>query len=82
MRLNRLTAVKVQQVRYSGLYADGGGLHLQVTQGSDGKLNKSWLFRFSIRDGRISHVREYFNPVIAAYAFRRKIANAFIIETL
>jgi integrase len=50
MRLNRLTAVKVQQARKSGLYADGGGLHLQVTQGVDGSLNKSWLFRFSVRD--------------------------------
>ena len=41
-----------------------------------------YVFRFSIRDGRVSHVREYFNPVIAAYAFRRKIANAFLVETL
>jgi integrase len=50
MRLNRLTVVKVQQVRKPGLYADGGGLYLQVTQAVDGVLNKSWLFRFSIRD--------------------------------
>src|SRR6266851_1244326 len=50
MRLNRLTAVKVQQVRNPGLYADGGGLHLQVTLGIDGAVNKSWLFRFSVRD--------------------------------
>jgi integrase len=50
MRLNRLTGVKVQQVRNRGLYADGGGLHLQVTLGVDGSINKSWLFRFSIRD--------------------------------
>jgi ketosteroid isomerase-like protein len=49
----------------------------------DGRpYRNKYVFRFSIRDGRISHVREYFNPVIAAYAFRRKIANAFIIETL
>lgn len=49
----------------------------------DGRAYRNkYVFRFSIRDGRISHVREYFNPVIAAYAFRRKIANAFIIETL
>jgi integrase len=59
MRLNRLTAVRVQQVRKSGLYADGGGLHLQVTQGVHGILNKSWLFRFSIRDaGKPSGRRE------------------------
>jgi integrase len=39
-------------VRKPGLYADGGGLHLQVTQGVDGAMNKSWLFRFSVRDAR------------------------------
>jgi integrase len=59
MRLNRLTRVKVQQVRKPGLYADGGGLHLQVTQGIDGVPNKSWLFRFSVRDaGKPSGRRE------------------------
>jgi integrase len=50
MRLNRLSAVKVQQVRKRGLYADGGGLHLQVTEGVDESVNKSWLFRFSVPD--------------------------------
>jgi len=50
---------------------------------SDGRAYRNrYVFRFSIRDGRISHVREYFNPVTAAYAFRRKIANTFMIETL
>src|ERR1700688_3716347 len=50
MRLNRLTAVRVQQVRKPGFYPDGGGLYLQVTQGASGALNKSWLFRFSVPD--------------------------------
>jgi ketosteroid isomerase-like protein len=50
---------------------------------SDGRpYRNKYVFRFSIRDGRVSHVREYFNPVIAAYAFRRKIANSFLVETL
>jgi ketosteroid isomerase-like protein len=50
---------------------------------SDGRSYRTkYVFRFSIRDGRVSHVREYFNPVIAAYAFKRKIANSFLIETL
>jgi ketosteroid isomerase-like protein len=49
----------------------------------DGRpYRNKYVFRFSIQDGRISHVREYFNPVIAAYAFKRKIANSFIVETL
>jgi ketosteroid isomerase-like protein len=50
---------------------------------ADGRSYRNkYVFRFSIRDGRISHVREYFNPVIAAYAFKRKIANSFVVETL
>ncbi len=50
---------------------------------SDGRPYRNrYVFRFSIRDGRICHVREYFNPVTAAYAFKRKIANAFTVETL
>lgn len=50
---------------------------------TDGRPYRNrYVFRFSIRDGRISHVREYFNPVIAAYAFKRKIANSFVVETL
>jgi len=49
----------------------------------DGRpYRNKYVFRFSIRDGRVNHVREYFNPVIAAYAFKRKIANSFIVETL
>lgn len=50
---------------------------------SDGRpYRNKYVFRFLIRDGRVSHVREYFNPVIAAYAFKRKIANSFLVETL
>jgi integrase len=51
MQLNRLTAVRVQQVRKPGFYPDGGGLYLQVTQGAaKDVVNKSWLFRFSVSD--------------------------------
>ena len=50
---------------------------------ADGRpYRNKYVFRFSIRGDRISHVREYFYPVIAAYAFRRKIANSFLIGTL
>jgi hypothetical protein len=34
MRLHRLTAVRVQQIRKPGFYPDGGGLYLQVTEGA------------------------------------------------
>jgi hypothetical protein len=40
------------------------------------------VFRFSLVGGKISHVREYFNPIISAYAFRRKIANNLSIDSL
>jgi integrase len=51
MQLNRLTAVRVQQLRKPGFYPDGGGLYLQVTQGAaEDVVNKSWLFRFSVSD--------------------------------
>jgi integrase len=29
------------------LYADGGGLYLQVTPGNNGHISKSWIFRFA-----------------------------------
>jgi integrase len=41
----RLTARKVETVRKAGLYADGGNLFLQVTEGGP----KSWIFRYSKR---------------------------------
>lgn len=37
-------ALKVQRLAERGLYADGGGLYLQVT----GKSAKSWVFRFML----------------------------------
>jgi integrase len=57
MKLNRLTAIRVQQIRKPGFYSDGGGLYLQVTEGAPDPddpdkvtVNKSWLFRFSVSD--------------------------------
>lgn len=50
---------------------------------SDGRpYRNKYVFRFLIEEGRVSHVREYVNPIIAAYAFGRKIANSFLIEAL
>ncbi|HEV2575115.1 MAG TPA: integrase arm-type DNA-binding domain-containing protein [Beijerinckiaceae bacterium] len=44
---NRLTPKEIEHKTKPGLYADGGGLYLQVAQGG----TKSWLFRFMM-DGR------------------------------
>ena len=50
---------------------------------ADGRSYRNrYVFRFSIVGGKISHVREYFNPIISAYAFRRKIANNLSIDSL
>lgn len=46
----RLTGLKVSKVKKPGLYADGGGLYLQVTAShSEGskEVSKSWLFRYA-----------------------------------
>jgi integrase len=42
----RLTSLAVERARKPGLYADGGGLYLQVS----GVRGRSWIFRFMIRD--------------------------------
>jgi hypothetical protein len=43
-QIHKLTALKVEKLKKTGLYADGGNLYLQIT--SSGV--KSWLFRFMI----------------------------------
>jgi integrase len=39
----RLTALKVEKAKQSGMYADGGGLYLQVTAGG-----ASWVYRYML----------------------------------
>src|SRR5262245_3056945 len=43
--IGRLTALKVSRAVKSGMYADGGGLYLQVT----GNGAKSWIYRYMLR---------------------------------
>ena len=40
--INQLTAIKVQKLKAPGYHADGGGLHLQVSQTG----SKSWIFSY------------------------------------
>jgi integrase-like protein/Arm domain-containing DNA-binding protein len=42
--IHRLTALSVTKARGRGLYADGGGLYLQVSRNG----SRSWLFRYTI----------------------------------
>src|SRR5262245_16430884 len=39
----RLTALKVEKAKQPGMYADGGGLYLQVTKGG-----ASWIYRYML----------------------------------
>src|SRR6516225_10020800 len=48
--LNRLTATALKRTK-PGLYIDGGGLYLQITEAKGGGCNRSWLFRYKV-DGR------------------------------
>jgi integrase len=42
----RLSLVKVKNAK-AGMWSDGGGLYLQCTSRTDGKLRKSWIFRYA-----------------------------------
>lgn len=59
--------------------ADGSRLflekrgHLIMTSGKHYK--NRYVMRFDFEDGRIRHVREYYNPITSAFAFDRPIAN-------
>jgi hypothetical protein len=44
--INRLRQSTIRSVK-PGLYPDGAGLYLQVTQGTDGTLRRSWLYRYA-----------------------------------
>jgi integrase len=46
--INRLSHRKVETLKAPGMYSDGGGLYLQVTEGSDDTRRKSWLFRYAV----------------------------------
>jgi hypothetical protein len=46
--INRLSHRKVETLKQPGMYGDGAGLYLQVTEGSDGTPRKSWLFRYAV----------------------------------
>jgi integrase len=43
-KLGKLTALKVERAKEPGMYADGGGLYLRVTE--DG--TKNWVYRFML----------------------------------
>ena len=48
--LHRLSPIKVKTAKGTGMYADGGGLYLQVKATDNGTINKSWVFRYAIAE--------------------------------
>jgi integrase len=47
MKLNRLSQLKVRELKVPGQYLDGGGLYLRITESK----TKNWIFRYVI-DGK------------------------------
>lgn len=45
--IHRLSALDLKR-RLPGMYADGGGLVLQATAGTDGQIRRSWIFRYML----------------------------------
>ncbi|MBI1252174.1 MAG: tyrosine-type recombinase/integrase [Alphaproteobacteria bacterium] len=50
--VHKLTARAVAAAKAPGLYADGGGLFLQVAIGRGGAVRRSWIVRYTAADGR------------------------------
>src|SRR5262249_10408817 len=50
--LHRLKPLEVKGAKRTGMYADGGGLYLQVKAKDSGVINRSWVFRYSIPETR------------------------------
>jgi hypothetical protein len=45
--IHRLSPAKVKTAK-PGMHCDGGGLYLQCTVNADGRMWRSWLFRYSV----------------------------------
>src|SRR5262245_56463063 len=75
-QLNRLSVKKIANTTEPRLYADGGGLYLQVRRAQSGDgITKSWIFRFEL-NGQESHMGlGAFNAVSLGRA-REKAADA------
>lgn len=54
--------------------------HLTMSSGKE--YRNRYVMRMDMADGRIRHVKEYYNPIQSAYAFGRPIAGQFKLEHL
>jgi ketosteroid isomerase-like protein len=53
-----------------------------LTMSSGKSYRNRYVFRFVAENGRLVHVREYYNPITSAYAFGRPVAGKHMIEAL
>jgi integrase len=72
--IHRLSDRQVKNSKV-GLHCDGGGLYLQTTQGTNGQLNRSWLFRFA-SGGRERMMGLGAFPAVSLAAARQKAAES------
>src|SRR5260370_20772250 len=82
--VHRLSALKIANLKQRGMYADGGGLYLQVSENG----SRSWIFRFKqtgrSRDmglGSLTAVSLATAREIAADCRRKRSAGLDPIET-
>lgn len=86
--LTIVPGIKVGRPEDIELSVNGDGSRIFIEQRGDmtmpdGKRYRNrYVFRFDTRDGKVSHSREYFNPVTAAYAFGRPVAGKLVIDEL
>lgn len=68
------------------LSADGRVAFLEsrgnITMASGKTYSNRYVFRFVIENGRLVHLREYYNPITSAYAFGRRVAGKHVIDAL
>lgn len=66
--------------------ADGATVFVEgrgdIVMASGRRYRNRYVMRMVLRDGLITHVREYYNPIVSAYAFGRPIAGRVVLETL
>lgn len=54
--------------------------HVTMTSGVD--YRNRYVLRMDIQDGKVRRYREYYNPIISAFAFDRLIAGQFKLDRL
>ena len=63
----------------SRIFFEGQG-HVTMTTGAE--YRNRYVLRIDLDDGRVRHYREYYNPIISAFAFGRPIAGQLKLDSL